>query len=349
MKHNNAVRLVATRGLSREEWLAVRNRGIGSSDAAAAVGLSPYKSPLELWLEKTQRKPADDLSDLESVFWGTTLEPILARVYAERTGRKVRRVNAVLQHPQHAHMLANLDRAVGHEGLLEIKTAGHHSAPQWEESVPVAYQCQVLHQLAVTGRQWADVAVLIAGQDFRIYRIERDDEKIEALVEREAEFWQHVIHDVAPDSDGSESSGRALGWLYPQDSGRTLDCSDSATLNQLFHELLQAKRHREHLDFLETSLRQSIQAAMGDASTAVFALGKVTWKSTRERSVTDWVRLRSEHPKLVAQYTVTEPGVRRFLMQLEKPELAKAPDPLPAIPLSTKSTDTPTSSEEVQR
>ena len=159
MKQSNAIRLVSTRNLSREDWLQIRNRGLGSSDAAAAIGLSPYKSPMELWLEKTGRKTPEDLSQSEPVFWGTTLEPILAKVYSERTENKVRRVNAVLQHPEHAFMLANLDRAIGSDGVLEIKTAGHHSAPFWEDGVPEAYQCQVLHQLAVTGKGWADVAV----------------------------------------------------------------------------------------------------------------------------------------------------------------------------------------------
>ena len=154
-RHGQARCLASTVGLDRQAWLAIRQRGIGSSDAAAAVGLSPYKSPLTLWLEKTGRQLPEDVSGKEAVRWGTVLEPVLARVYAERTGRRVRRVNAVLQHPGHAFMLANLDREVVGEaagpGVLEIKTAGWHSAPQWEDGIPVACQCQVLHQLAVTG------------------------------------------------------------------------------------------------------------------------------------------------------------------------------------------------------
>jgi hypothetical protein len=83
-------------------------------------------------------------------------------------------------------------------GILEIKTASYHSAPQWEEGIPVAYQCQVLHQLAVTGHDWADVAVLIGGQDFRIYRVNRDEDKIADLIARETVFWQHVVLDTQP-------------------------------------------------------------------------------------------------------------------------------------------------------
>ncbi|CAM5208732.1 hypothetical protein CDEN61S_03791 [Castellaniella denitrificans] len=126
-----ALRLVDTRKIERAEWLEVRKTGIGGSDAAAAVGLSPYKSPLELWLEKTGRDatlPKPDPQDTtEPVYWGTLLEPIVAASYTQQTGRKVRKVNAVLQHPQHPWMLANLDREViggGSVQILECKTAG---------------------------------------------------------------------------------------------------------------------------------------------------------------------------------------------------------------------------------
>lgn len=318
MKHGDAIRLVSTKELSRQQWLTIRNGGIGSSDAAAAVGLSPYKSPLALWMEKTGRQAPDDLSQSEPVFWGTTLEPILARVYSERTGNKVRRVNAVLQHPDYPFMLANLDRAIGGEGVLEIKTAGYHAAPFWEDDIPEAYQCQVLHQLAVTGKTWADVAVLIAGQDFRIYRVERDDDKVKALIEAEEAFWERVQRDVPPPVDGSESCAKALSRLYPRDSGETVDFTESAELNTLFTELLAFKRQRTHLEFLEATHRQTIEAAMGTASVARFKSGRITWKKARDSVTTDVKRLLQAHPALAAEYTVETPGARRFLMQVDK-------------------------------
>ena len=111
-------------------------------------------------------------------------------------------------------------------GILEIKTASYHSAPQWEESVPVAYQCQVLHQLTVTGHAWADVAVLIGGQDFRIYRIDRDEDKLADLLQREQAFWHCVVEDRQPEPDGSADAGSALQWLYPQDDGQCIDFTD---------------------------------------------------------------------------------------------------------------------------
>ena len=317
-RYNQAIRLASTTQLSREEWLQIRSTGIGSSDAAAAIGLSSYKCSLSLWLEKTGRQQPEDLSNKEAVVWGTVMEPVLAKMYAERTGRKVRRVNAVLQHPEHPFMLANLDREVITEsgtGILEIKTAGFYSALQWEDGVPVAYQCQVLHQLAVTGHAWADVAVLIAGQEFRIYRIERDDDKIADLIQREAQFWSWVANDQQPDPDGSYDAQQALLSLFPTDNGQTLDFSESGPFNDLFAELLILRHRKEEIEEQESTLKHRIQAALGSATAAIFQQGKVTWRKAKDRLVPDLDRLSQEHPELLQQYAKAVPGARRFIIQ----------------------------------
>lgn len=322
MKRNNAVRLVSTKNMSRDTWLSVRGNGLGSSDAAVAIGLSRYKSPLELWLEKTDRQPAADLSDNEAVFWGTTLEHIVATVYAERTGVKVRRLNAVLQHPEHPFMLANLDRHVTHPtdgyGILEVKTAGVNSARFWEDGVPESYQCQVLHQLAVTGKQWCDVAVLIGGQDFRVYRILRDEDKIADLIKREAAFWQYVVDDVPPPVDGSESSGRALAGMYASDRGEVLDCSEDNSMNRLFADYWQLRLQRESIEQQEDLLKQQLQERLGFASGAVLGDARISWRKSKDSITTDFKRLGEEHPDWIKPYQITKPGSRRFVVQVGK-------------------------------
>ena len=161
-----ALRLVSTKNMPRETWLDVRRKGIGSSDAAAAVGLNPYQSQLELWMHKTGKGdllPAVDPDDETSpMYWGTLLEPIVAAHYTKRTGNKVRRVNAVLGHPQIPWMLANIDREVvgaPDVQILECKTAGINGAKLWKDGVPEYIQLQVMHQLAVTGSLKFDISV----------------------------------------------------------------------------------------------------------------------------------------------------------------------------------------------
>ena len=308
----SAVKLVSTKEMSREEWLQWRNRGIGSSDAPVAVGMSRYKSPLELWMEKTGRNLAEDISNKDAVFWGTTLEPIVANVYAERTGKKVRRVNAVLQHPEHPFMLANLDRIVEGGGVLEIKTAGLRSQGQWEEGVPLAYQIQVLHQLAVTGKAWADVAVLIGGQEFRIYRIESDEDRIAQLVAMEKTFWDHVEHETAPEVDGSESCNKALALLYPRTAPVMVDYTERKEMNILFKTLLEARQRTKAAESNEALLEQRVKEAIGFAEGAIFVQGKAMWKLSKPSRSLDTKKLTEENPELTAPYWFEKPGSRRF-------------------------------------
>jgi putative phage-type endonuclease len=156
-----AKRFVDTRKLSQAEWLEVRRQGIGSSDCAAACGLNPYMSMLELWMIKTgriQQNIEDEHQGHAPLYWGKQLEPLVAEYYSLHTQHKVRRVNAVLQHPDpdKHFMLANLDYAVvgnPEVQILECKTAGEHGAKLWREGVPLYVLCQVQHQLAVTGKQ----------------------------------------------------------------------------------------------------------------------------------------------------------------------------------------------------
>lgn len=322
-RHRPALRLVKTQDLDRDQWLQVRKGGIGSSDAAAAVGLNPYQSQLELWMEKTGRAPtappgdggADDLSPM---YWGSLLEPIVAAHYTRRTGNRVRRINAVLQHPEHPWMLANIDREVmgaPDVQLLECKTAGIQGAWLWRDGVPEYVQLQVQHQLAVTGKQAADVAVLLGGQELQIFRIERDEELIAQLIILEREFWGYVERGQAPPADGSDSADRALRVLYPRDTGFTLNLKHDLVMGAVFSDLLAVREVLATNTALEAQLKQTIQQRMGESSRAVFENGEVSFKRSRDGMQLDTARLAKEQPEIVKAYTVPKPGSRRFLVQ----------------------------------
>ena len=318
-----ALKLVKTLDLSRDDWLEVRKGGIGSSDAASAVGLNPYKSQLELWLEKTGRDgglPKTDPNDETSpMYWGTLLEPIVAAHYTKRTGNKVRRINAVLQHPKEAWMLANLDREVigaSDVQILECKTAGINGARLWKEGVPEYIQFQVMHQLAVTGKQAADVTVLICGQELQVHRIDRDETMIAQLIELERKFWHYVESDTAPPADGSDSADVALRCLYPQDSGQTLDLSQDLDMSAVFSDLLAVRQLLVTNNQLEAQLKQRIQQRMGDASKVVFEAGDVTWKRSKDGTGFDLEKLLKEQPHLAQTYSKAKPGSRRFLVNV---------------------------------
>lgn len=316
-----ALRLIDTREIERADWLEVRKTGIGGSDAAAAVGLSPYKSPLELWMEKTGRDDAlpkpDPKDTTHPTYWGTLLEPIVAAAYTQQTGNRVRKVNAVLQHPQFPFMLANLDREVLGTPLvqiLECQTAGEFGARLWQDGVPEYVQLQVQHQLAVTGKLAADVAVLICGQRLEVHHIQRDDDLISRLITLEARFWQYVTSDTPPPADGSESADRALRVLYPGNAP-AVDFSDDRRLSVTFADLVNLRTDIKAREEQAEKLRQIIQQAMGDASEARFETGRVLFRRSQDSTTINTGLLLLNHPELAVEYAMTKPGTRRFLIR----------------------------------
>jgi len=314
---------VKTIDLSRDEWLTVRKKGIGSSDAAAAVGLNPYQSQLELWMVKTGRDadlPKIDPKDETSpMYWGSLLEPIVAAHYTRRSGNRVRRINAVLQHPDpdRAWMLANLDYTVvgaADVQILECKTAGEFGARLWKDGVPEYVQLQVQHQLAVTNKAAADVCVLVCGQEIRIHRIERDDMLITRLIELERKFWSYVETDTPPPADGSDSAAMALQCLYPLDSGSALDLTDDREMSAAFADLVAIRDDIANREKVEAELKQRIQQRMGDASRAKFETGDVSWKRSKDGLVLDVATLLKEQPELLSTFPLVRSGSRRFLI-----------------------------------
>lgn len=315
MSRSPALRLIDTRALAREEWLEVRRKGIGSSDAAAAVGLCPYKSQLELWMEKTGRIVREEEPGQDSpMYWGTLLEPYVASAYTERTGNKVRRLNAVLQHPTYSYMLANIDReVVGKPGvqILECKTAGEFGSRLWRDGVPEYVQIQVQHQLAVTGKQAADVAVLLCGQKLEVHRVERDEEVIARLIVLEARFWEYVTQDTPPPADGSESAAKALRGLYVGND-TSIDFTEDAELASAFTDLVALREEIGQKSEKAEQLRQRLEQSMGDSSKAIFPAGEITYRRSKDGTSVDLKSLAQAHPELVAEFTVERPGSRRF-------------------------------------
>ena len=170
----NANILVETKDLSREEWLKYRKQGIGGSDVAAILGISKWKSAIDLWLDKTNQTD-DTAEENEAMQWGNIMEPVIRNHFAEVTGKKVVEVHAMLQHPKYPFMLADVDGVTtddkGNPAILEIKTASEYKRGDWEDGVPAYYQTQVQHYLFVTGVMKAYVAVLIGGNCFKVFEV----------------------------------------------------------------------------------------------------------------------------------------------------------------------------------
>ena len=285
---------ISTKEMTHDEWLEARRIGIGGSDVSAIMGLNAYKSPLSVYLDKIGESPLEDTSS-EAAFWGTQLEDVIARHYAETNGVKIRRNNHILIHPEYPWMIANIDREAfsdirGHYGV-EVKTAGLRNSYLWDDgNVPVPYVLQMQHYMAVTGWDVFVCPALIGGQQYIEREIPRDEAIIATLIEAEGEFWDKVQRRIPPAWDGSQEASRILQALYPKaETGKQI-VLPSTTLDVILahQELdLQVKEAKGVVKDLETKKKayeQEIAAIMGDAETGIIDGIQVTYKTTERKS-----------------------------------------------------------------
>jgi len=295
-----------------------RTLGIGGSDAPAILGLSPWRTPLDVYMEKIGERPA--IEDTPAMYWGRVLEDVLADEYARRTGARLRRVHRTLVHRQHEFIIGHVDREViAHErgpGILEVKTAGR-ATEDWgdpgTDEVPEHYLVQVQHYLAVTERAWADLAVLFfAERDFRIYHIPRDDELVQALLAEEVRFWrEHVEPRIPPDPRTIEDV--RLRWPR-HEPGKTVVAPPDVVIAA--EQLAALRSEIKALEARADELLCVIQKTMGDAEELLAEDGRVlaTWKTVTSRRL-DMKALKSAHPEIVSQFE-QEATSRRFLLKI---------------------------------
>ena len=282
------------------EQLLERRRFIGASESAAACGLSPWKTPYQLWSEKTGETPPD--ADNEAMSWGRRLElPILQR-YAEDAEEKVEYPCAPVVHPDFLWMRATPD-GLTPSRVVEVKTA--RSAYEWgeaDDAVPMQYLLQVTHQMVVTNRRLADVAVLIGGSDYRVYHITLDDELAALLIEREKAFWQHV-------EDGTPPEVRSIADAvsrWPKDKGTTVMATQEVA--DAVVKLLEIEQQQEALEADHDALGLAVRTCMGEASALTDGSGRTlaTWKS-QIRSQLDFKGLKTDHPAIYEKYSIKHP------------------------------------------
>lgn len=211
------IRKIPTATMSKEEWTALRSTTIGGSDAAAILGLNPYKSPYALWAEKTGKVIPEDISQKEAVRLGTDLEEYVAKRFTEATGKKVRRENYTVFRDDMPYAHANYDRLViGERAGLEIKTTNAlHLSKFKNGEFPATYYAQCCHYLLVSGLDRWYLAVLVLGIDFKVFVIERDEAELEALKEVEESFWENIQSETPPAIDGMDSTIDALNAEFP--------------------------------------------------------------------------------------------------------------------------------------
>lgn len=309
--HTHLILPAAEYRRSRAAWLAARKDGLGASDTAAVLGIDPWKSPLEVYLDKVNPIVHDDTVS-EAAEWGSAVEAVVARKVASRHRHlgKLTPSPGLCAHLDHPWMLATpdrvlVDRDTGREALLEIKTTDSRNRPQWADGPPPRVLVQVQQQLAVTGLDTAYVAVLFGGREMPApFEVKRDDEAIALIVEHAGAFWRdHVATRTPPEARLGDAS--ALTALYPGDEDLDGLIADDQ-LEALIRERRGAKATADQAAAVVDELDLRIKEALGDHTLVTSVDGDVlaTWKPKTTRRF-DTRRFRTDRPDLAAAYETT--------------------------------------------
>jgi putative phage-type endonuclease len=304
-----------------EEWLRQRFDGIGGSDAAAVLGISPFKSRIELWHEKVE-KEIDPESAEELIFEiGHALEPVVANKYTRITGRKLEMRPRKI-HPDYPFMIGNIDREIVGDkrgpGILEIKTKGAWT--DWHsDDIPPHHMTQVQHYLGVYGYDWAGFAVLDLGtRKVTHIDIERDDKLISRIIQEEEKFWELVEKKIPPEVDSSKVCGEFLRKHFKTSEDITIDLIGNGEATKWATILKDIKKQMKLLDARETECKNYLMPLVGKAEKAVGDNFNITWKAPKDKDVFDLDRFRIDYPNLAKKYTKPEPQTRRFTVTFPK-------------------------------
>ena len=306
--------LVSTEGMSYEEWLEYRRKGIGGSDASVVCGINRYKPPVELWLDKTGQLPPQEAG--EAAYWGTQLETFVRAEFTKRTGIEVTRRSELLQSEEYPFMLANLDGIceVPDVGtcIFEAKTASAYKVGEWEDAIPDEYALQLAHYMAVTGYAGAYIAVLIGGNTFKWKFVERDEELISMLIELESAFWNHVQDCTPPPLDGSDASAKFLAERF-HDSIPKSHITLPDTAADLLAQYDEACEQLEIVTERKQKAENLLKEMMGENEVGTAGERVITWKSVSQERL-DSKTLKAEHPALCKKYT-NKTSYRRFTIK----------------------------------
>lgn len=302
-----------------------RRSYLGASDSAPALGLSRWKTQLELWAEKTGQVEPEDIGEKIHVQVGVELEDLVARMFTKETGKKVRRANEKRVDKQHPFLVAHLDRLVeGTDEVLECKTASAWKAKEWEgdDEIPQEYIIQVMHQLMVTGKKVGWIACLIGNNKFVYRRIDRDEANIADLRKNLVDFWTKFVEPKVMPAHITKNDGDILRTLFsPQDEDEE-PIQMGEDMNKLIDSLQSFEDDYKSLGGQIDKTKNEIKALLETHPVAVTDKFKVSWKEQVINRL-DGKALRESHPAIAQEFT--RPSSTRVLRisEVKKPKAVK--------------------------
>lgn len=321
------VQVLPQLAIGSPEWLEYRKSGIGASEVGAVLGVCPWKSPVDVWLEKTGRAPA--FSGNNATYWGNLLEDLVAKEYAKQVGMKVRRFNYTLRR---GYLIADIDRLVHAEGVLpavqdrivtnramDAKTSRDRSL--WADGLPMSYEAQGLSYMAVmpTVVRMDFACLFMAERDLGIFPLDRDDAAIAEILERIDAWWtRHMVGQTAPDPMSEDDCKKLWGRHRP-----TTVCFATSAVEAALVELANAKARKDKAAADEAEAKRVAMALLQDNEVLKSADGSkvlATWKNNKDSEVVDWQKVAEDVGKVcpaaygesVKKHTSVKPGARVF-------------------------------------
>jgi putative phage-type endonuclease len=286
--------MIPTADMPRETWLAERRKGIGGSDAAAIVGLSPWATPYTVYMDKLGLLPEKE--DSEAMRQGRDLEEYVAQRFTESTGKRVQRCNYMACSKQYPFARADIDRRViGENAGLECKVTATLDIGQFHGvEFPERYYAQCVHYLAVTGAERWYLAVLVLGRGFFVFTLERNEAEIAALMAAEADFWEKVENQTPPDITGAEADTQAVGTVWADSENETVELFG---MESLFQRLETAEETLRVAQKAKDEILNQLKEQMKTAERGSCGRYSCTWK-TQERRTLDTKALREDYPDI---------------------------------------------------
>lgn len=295
----HAKEFVQTENLSYEDWLQYRRRGIGGSDIAAICGISKWRTPMHVYLEKLGESP--DQVKNEAAEWGTRLEPLIADKFAqEHPEWAIIEKKVIYCHPEHEWALANLDRMIicpkRGRGILEIKTASEYLRHEWDNgNIPDYYYVQLQWYLYIMNLDFGYFATLIGGNKYREYEVYRDDELIAQIARLAEDFWVHyVLARHCPPVDGSDACSKLLFRLYPEAKSTTILPLQDIDGIELY---LDRKQQLKILETTIAAMENQFKSSLGIHEIGVVGPYKLKWEN-RTRNSIDSNKLKENYPDI---------------------------------------------------
>ena len=282
-------------------WLALRNKYIGGSDAGSVAGFSKWKSPYQLYLEKTGKQQAEDLSGNMRVWFGKRAEQIVADRFTLDTGKKLRKTG-VWVNDKYPWACATIDRIIiGENSFLECKTSSNFTKEQWDrDQIPDNYYCQILHYMTVMEMDYCYIACLFNNcSDYIVKKVEFNAEDAEVLMQAEKDFWFMVENNIEPPVDGTASCSESLLKKYP--GGKKEPVQLPETVENKAAKFLELKEMERGLKIDLAQLSNEIKEMMGNNEEAYCGNYLFRWNTVKGRTGIDKDKLKQLYPTQYAE------------------------------------------------